>query len=70
MDPKCPRLLDPLRDRIRLKHYSLRTEQTDAHWVRRLILFQGKGHPREVGAREVEAFLTRLAAERRFTASM
>jgi len=70
MEPRPPRLLDPLRDRIRLKHYSLRTEQTYAHWVRRFMLFQGKGHPRELGAREVEAFLTRLAAERRFTASM
>lgn len=50
MDPKPPRLLDQLRDRIRLKHYSLRTEQAYAHWVRRFVLFHGKRHPRELGA--------------------
>jgi len=69
MDPKPPRLLDQLRDRIRLKHYSLRTEQTYAYWVRRFILFHGKRHPRELGAHEVEAFLTHLAVERRCSAS-
>jgi integron integrase len=69
MDPRPPRLLDQLRDRIRLKHYSLRTEQVYAHWVRRFILFHGKRHPRELGAREVEAFLTHLAVERRCSAS-
>ncbi len=44
-----PRLLDQLRARIRFKHYSIRTEQAYADWVRRFILFHGKRHPREMG---------------------
>ncbi len=59
----APRLLDQLRDRIRVKHYSIRTEAQYVHWVRRFILFHGKRHPRELGAPEVEAFLTHLAVE-------
>ena len=58
-----PRLLDQLRDRIRVKHYSIRTEAQYVHGVRRFILFHGKRHPRELGAPEVEAFLTHLAVE-------
>lgn len=58
-----PRLLDQVRDRIRLKHYSLRTERQYIQWVKRFILFHGKRHPREMGAAEVEAFLTHLAVE-------
>lgn len=60
-----PRLLDQLRARIRFKHYSIRTEQAYADWVRRFILFHGKRHPREMGQAEVEAFLTHLAVEGR-----
>lgn len=67
--PQQPRLLDRLRDRIRLKHYSIRTEHAYADWVRRFILFHGKRHPCELGAQEVEAFLTHLAVERRVSAS-
>ncbi len=63
------RLLDQLRDRIRFKHYSIRTEQVYGDWVRRFILFHGKRHPREMGAREVEAFLSHLAVEGRVSAS-
>jgi integron integrase len=59
----APRLLDQLRDRIRVKHYSIRTEAQYVLWVRRFILFHGKRHPRELGAQEVEAFLTHLAVE-------
>jgi hypothetical protein len=58
-----PRLLDQLRDRLRLRHYSLRTEQAYIHWVKRYILFHGKRHPTEMGKAEVEAFLTHLAVE-------
>lgn len=58
-----PRLLDRLRDRIRLKHYSIRTEQAYTHWVRRFILYHDKRHPRDMGAPEVEAFLTYLARQ-------
>lgn len=64
-----PRLMDQLRGRIRAKHYSIRTEQSYLQWARRFILFHGKRHPREMGAREVEAFLTHLAVERRVSAS-
>lgn len=61
--PGPPRLLDQLRDRVRVRHYSKRTEQAYVAWVRRFILESGRRHPRELGAAEVEAFLTRLANE-------
>jgi len=63
------RLLDQLSDRIRFKHYSMRTEHAYGDWVRRFILFHGKRHPREMGVREVEAFLTHLAVAGRVSAS-
>jgi hypothetical protein len=56
-----PRLLDQLRDRLRLRHYSLRTEQAYVHWVKRYILFHGKRHPAEMAKAEVEAFLTQTS---------
>jgi len=59
--PAHPRLLDQLRDRIRFRHYSYRTEVTYVHWVRRFILFHGKRHPRELGASHVTSFLSSLA---------
>lgn len=64
-----PRLLDRLRERIRLKHYSRRTEQAYVQWTKRYIHFHGKRHPAELGKTEVEAFLTSLAVERNVTAS-
>jgi integron integrase len=64
-----PRLLDQLRHRIRVKHYALRTEKTYVDWVRRFILFHGKQHPRNLGASEVEAFLSHLATARRVSAA-
>jgi integron integrase len=68
--PQPPRrLLDQLSDRIRFKHYSIRTEQAYSGWVRRFILFHNKRHPREMGAHEVEAFLTHLAVAGRVSAS-
>jgi hypothetical protein len=51
-----PRLLDRVRERIRFKHYSLRTEDAYVQWIKRFILFHGKRHPAEMGAAEVEAF--------------
>lgn len=59
----APKLLDQVRDRIRVKHYSIRTETQYIQWIRRFILFHGKRHPRDMGASEVEAFLTHLAVE-------
>lgn len=59
--PQPPKLLDQLRERIRYRHYSLRTEQAYVHWVKRFIFFHDKRHPREMGRLEVEAFLSHLA---------
>ena len=56
-----PRLLDRVRDRLRYKHYSLRTEQAYIHWIKRFIYFHGKRHPEQMNGPEVEAFLTHLA---------
>jgi hypothetical protein len=55
-----PKLLDQVRAKIRLKHYSIRTEQAYADWIKRYILHFGKRHPRDLGASEVEEFLTYL----------
>ncbi|MEI6723399.1 MAG: integron integrase [Betaproteobacteria bacterium] len=59
-----PRLLDQVRDTIRLKHYSLRTEETYVHWIKRFIYFHGKRHPRGMGEAEVTAFLNHLVRTR------
>lgn len=58
-----------MRERIRVLHYSIRTEQAYVDWARRFILFHDKRHPREMGAPEVTAFLTHLAVERNVSAS-
>jgi integron integrase len=63
------RLLDRLREAIRLRHYSYRTEQAYVDWSRRFILFHGKRHPMELGAREVTDFLSHLANDRHVSAS-
>jgi hypothetical protein len=63
------KLLDQVRDRLRLKHCSIRTESLYVHWIRRFILFHGKRHPTDMGAAEVEAFLTHLAVEGRVAAA-
>lgn len=59
--PKPPKLLDQVRARLRTKHYSIRTEGQYVCWIKRFIRFHGLRHPREMGAREVEAFLSDLA---------
>jgi hypothetical protein len=48
-----PKLLDVVRDKIRVKHYSIRTENQYLQWVKRYILFHNKRHPREMGGKEV-----------------
>lgn len=58
-----------MRDSIRLKHYSLRTEETYVHWIKRFIHFHGKRHPRELRAREVTAFLNHLVKNRNVAAA-
>jgi integron integrase len=62
-------LLDQVRDALRLRHYSLRTENCYVRWVKQFILFHGKRHPRELGGPEIEQFLTHLAVEQRVSAS-
>ena len=64
-----PRLLAQLREAIRVRHYSIRTEDAYADWARRFILFHEKRHPRDLGALEVGAFLTHLAVNRQVSAS-
>lgn len=68
MDGK-PRLLVQMREQIRLKHYSIRTEQVYCEWVKRFIRFHLYRHPAEMGAAEVEAFLSDLAVRRHVSAS-
>lgn len=67
--PQPPKLLDQLRDALRVRHYSIRTEQAYLDWVVRFIRFHNKRHPRELGAPEIEAFLSHLALKRNVAAS-
>jgi site-specific recombinase XerD len=53
-----PKPLDQVRQLLRLRHYSLRTEEAYLAWIRRYILFHGKRHPRELEEKDVSAFLT------------
>ena len=69
MEGRAPKLLDQLREAIRARRYSIRTENVYCDWARRFILFHGKRHPRDMAADEVTAFLTYLANERNVSAS-
>ena len=69
MSEKSRKLLDQVRDALRLKHYAIRTEEAYVDWIRRFILFHDKRHPREMGTPEIRAFLTHLAVERHVAAS-
>lgn len=78
LDPNAAHPLHPLstqpllvqvRAKIRLKHYSIRTEQAYADWIRRYVLFHGKRHPSALGGTEVEAFLTHLAVDGKVAAA-
>jgi hypothetical protein len=64
-----PRLLDQVREAIRTRHYSRRTEQAYAYWIRRFIAFHHMAHPSTMGAREVSAFLAWLATRQQVSAS-
>ena len=68
-DPRAPGLLEQLRARIRTKHYSIRTEDAYVDWVRRFVLHFDKRHPRDLGAPEIERFLTDLAVKGHVSAS-
>jgi len=62
---KPPKLLDQVRDKLRVKHYSIRTEQTYVDWIKRYIFFHDKRHPKNMEARDVEAFFTHDAGAAR-----
>ena len=69
MEPTPKKLLNQVRDAIRLKHYSIRTEQAYVNWIKRYIYFHNVRHPAEMSAPEVQAFLTHLAVEENVAAS-
>ncbi len=69
MEQRPKKLLDRVRETIRRKHYSIRTEKSYVAWIRRYILFHNKRHPQEMGRAEIEAFLTYLAVNRKVSAS-
>ena len=64
-----PRLLDQVRDVIRCKHYSIRTENTYTEWIRRYIRFHNKRHPKDLNEQHISAFLTHLAVNRKVASS-
>jgi integron integrase len=69
MEKNSRKLLDQVSDAIRVKHYSLRTEQTYKDWIKRYILFHNKRHPKDMGLDEIQAFISHLATERALSAS-
>ena len=76
LDKECPmvqtqppKLLEQVREAIRTRHYSLRTEDTYLSWIKRFILFHGKRHPRDMGLQEVQQFLSHLAVAGHVAAS-
>lgn len=58
------KLLEIMRDKIRVKHYSISTERTYLYWVKSYILFHNKKHPKDMGKIEIESFLTHLAVDK------
>ncbi len=68
-EPQPPRLMQLVREALRSLHYSLRTEQTYVHWIKRFIHFHGKRHPREMGGPEVAGFLSHLAVDGKVAAN-
>jgi site-specific recombinase XerD len=68
-EPQKPKLLDRLREALRSRHYSPRTEQTYRHWVKRFIFFHNVRRPAEMAESEINAFLTHLAVKEKASAS-
>jgi len=64
-----PKLLDQVREAIRMRHYSMRTEEAYVSWIKRFILFHGKRHPLEMGEDEITRFLSALAVHEQVSAS-
>lgn len=67
--PKPPKLLDQVRWKARLKHYSYRTEETYVAWIRKYIFFHKLRHPKDMGTKEIESFLTHLAVNKKVSSS-
>ena len=69
MGVRAPRLLDQMREVLRSRHYSRRTEKAYTLWVKRFIFYHGRRHPAEMGEKEINAFLTHLAVDEKLSAS-
>ena len=69
MTENKPKLLDQVRQVIRIKHYSLRTEESYINWIKRFIFFHNKRHPIEMGEKEIGEFITHLAKNEKVSAS-
>ena len=69
MEQRPQKLLEQVSDVIRLKHYSYKMEKSYINWIKRYILFHKKRHPREMGGKEIEEFLTHLAVQKNVAAS-
>jgi len=63
------KLLDVVREKIRVKHYSISTKRTYVHWIKHYILYHNKRHPIDMKKAEIEAFLTHLAVDRKGTST-
>jgi integron integrase len=68
-EPQQPRLLDQVRQCIRLKHMSMKTEKSYVYYIREFILYHNKRHPKEMGVEEIRAYLSYLAVEKNVAAS-
>src|SRR5262245_6063966 len=68
-NPSAPRLLDCVREAIRLRRFSRSTEKVYVFWIRRFVVYNGKRHPREMGSPEIKAFLSDLAIRRQVSVS-
>jgi len=66
---KSPGLFDAVRKKIRVGHYSIRTEKTYTYWIKSYLQFYSLQHPRELGAAQIETFLTHLAVDRKVSVS-
>ena len=69
MSRRPKKLLDQVREQIRIRHYSIRTEDAYVSWIKRYIIFHKKRHPNELGKSDIEAFLSHLAIDRKVAAS-
>jgi Phage integrase, N-terminal SAM-like domain len=64
-----PKSLDQIRNKLRVKHYAIPTEEQYLHWIKRFILFHGKRHPKDMGGEQIEVFLTNLVVAGKVSAS-